>query len=282
MPKNRGIGRPLVRGMLPAPLEEVGTTSLLRVRDRLWAGLLIGLCSLGLAACGGDRQDADEPEAEYPVEIVNAELPARQRLAQSSQLTLTVRNSGDETIPDLAITIGTARADEAAEEEPEADGETEGEDEDGGGAPSPAAPGSFSVRSRQSGLAIPSRPVWILEEGYPRLAGEDAPAGAEAAQTNTFAFGELEAGDAIDMVWLLTPVQPGAYTVSYRVAAGLHGNAVAVTDDGSVPEGEFAVRISSVPPQTRVNDAGEVVPIKKSDIIGQAGSGKQRQELDGE
>ena len=291
MPKNRGMGRPLVRGMLPAPLEEVGTTSLLRVRDRLWTGLVIALCSLGLAACGsGDSQDADEPEAEFPVEIVNAELPARQRLAQTSRLTLTLRNTGGEAIPDLAITIGTDRAGEAADEEPGTGDEAEGEDEettdedaaDAGGAPSPAASGSFSVRSRQSGLAIPSRPVWILEEGYPKLAGEAASAGAEVAQTNTFAFGELEPGDAIDIVWLLTPIQPGAYTVSYQVAAGLHGKAVAVTDDGSVPEGEFVVRISDVPPQTRVNDAGEVVPIKKSDIIGQAGSDEQRQELDGE
>ena len=45
-----------------------------------------------------------------------------------------------------------------------------------------------------------------------------------------------------------------------------------MTGDGCVPEGEFVVRISSAPPQTRVNDAGKVVPIKPSDIIGQAGN----------
>ena len=77
----------------------------------------------------------------------------------------------------------------------------------------------------------------------------------------------------------MTPVQAGTYTVHYRVAAGLQGKAVAVTEDGSVPEGEFVVQITDAPPQTRVNDAGKVVPIKQGDIIGQAGSEEQKQEL---
>jgi hypothetical protein len=84
------------------------------------------------------------------------------------------------------------------------------------------------------------------------------------------------------MVWNVTPVQPGTYTVHYRVAAGLQGKAKAVTSDGSVPEGEFVVRISNAPPQTRVNDSGQVVPIKPSDIIGQAGNQKQKSELKGQ
>ena len=84
------------------------------------------------------------------------------------------------------------------------------------------------------------------------------------------------------MVWNVTPVQPGTYTVRYRIAAGLQGKAKAVTADGSVPEGEFVVRISNVPPQTRVDESGRVVPIKPSDVIGQAGSGQQKSELDGQ
>jgi hypothetical protein len=79
----------------------------------------------------------------------------------------------------------------------------------------------------------------------------------------------------------VTPVQPGTYTVHYRIAAGLQGKAVAVTDDGSVPEGEFVVVISDVPPQTRVDDSGNVVPIQKGDIIGQAGTEEQKGELGG-
>jgi hypothetical protein len=110
--------------------------------------------------------------------------------------------------------------------------------------------------------------VWILEDGYPKLVTADtdldeldrAPtAGAEAAQTDTFSFGALEPGDSRDIVWRVTPVQAGTYTVHYELAAGLTGKAEAVTKDGGPVEGEFVVTISDVPPRARVNDAGEVV-----------------------
>jgi len=256
-------------------------------------GLILALSAFALAACGGgERQDADEPEGEFPVAIVNAEFPAKQRLAQTSDLLLSVRNDGDEAIPNLAVTINTRRQADAGEVEVETtitDDEdvtiseeelteeetTITEEEETG----PLANGPFSVISEQEDLAIPSRPVWILEEGYPKLAGGTESAGAEAAQTNTFAFGALEPGDTIEIVWRVTPVQGGSYAIDYELAAGLQGKAVAVTDDGSVPEGEFVVQITDLPPQTRVTDDGKVVEIKKSDIIGQAGSDEQKQEL---
>ena len=295
--RENGGGGPACGPWYVAPgLEESASTPLLlRTRSRLGTGLIVALGSLGLVACGGgERQDADEPEGEFPVAIVSAEFPAKQRLAQTSNLLLSVRNDSDEPIPDLAITINTRRqldagevevtetieeTDESvtiAEEDLTEEETTITEEEESG----PIANGPFSVISEQPDLAIPSRPVWILEESYPRLVGEDESAGAEAAQTNTFAFGELEPGETIEIDWKVTPVQAGNYVIDYELAAGLQGNAVAVTDDGSVPEGEFVVRITAVPPQTRVNDAGKVVPIRKSDIIGQAGSEEQRQELD--
>jgi hypothetical protein len=80
----------------------------------------------------------------------------------------------------------------------------------------------------------------------------------------------------------VTAVQAGTFTVHYRVAAGLQGKAKAVTADGSVPAGEFVVRISSEPPQTRVTGSGQVVPIKPGDIIGQAGNQQQKSELNGQ
>ena len=83
------------------------------------------------------------------------------------------------------------------------------------------------------------------------------------------------------MVWNVTPVQGGTYTVHYRVAAGLEGKAKAVTADGSVPEGEFVVRISTAPPQTEVEGSGKVVPINPNDIVGQAGNKEQKSELGG-
>ena len=242
--------------MLPAPLEESATALGIRARKRVGIGLAVVLVSAGVASCGGARQDANEPEGNFPVQVVSANFPSKQKLAQNTNLTLSVANTGDKTIPDLAITIFTSS---------NANTTTTA----GGSADSlPTAQGSFSVRSEQQGLAIPFRPVWILEEGFPKLAGQTASAGAEAAQTDTFGFGSLDANQTRAMVWNVTPVRGGTYTVHYRVAAGLQGKAKAVTADGSVPEGEFVVRISTAPPQTRVNNAGQVVPIKPSDIIG--------------
>ncbi len=196
----------------------------------------------GLAACGDDdRQDVDEPEGEFPVEVTAARFPTKQRLAQTSDLRLAVENVGEETIPDLAVTIFTG-------------------DEKAGG--------PFDIRSEQPGLADPNRPVWILESEYPKLLEpgleaaelDDAPsAGAEAAQTDTFSFGPLPPGEAKDIVWRVTAVESGTYTVHYELAAGLHGKAKAVTADGSPVEGEFVVTITDQPPKTCVNDAGKVV-----------------------
>jgi hypothetical protein len=197
------------------------------------------VAALGLAACGGSEepQDADEPSGEFPTEVVDAKFPNRQRLAETTNLVLEVENTGDETIDDLAVTIFTA-----------------GEGSEG-------ADGSFSVRIDNPALANPNRPVWILENKYPRIKGEPAPEGSSpgtVANTNTFAFGELPAGERMTMVWKLTPVMSGTFTVNYEVAAGLFGKAEAVTSDGTAPEGKFVVTISDKPPKARVDNAGQV------------------------
>jgi hypothetical protein len=267
--------------MLPAPLEESASTApAVRARKRVGMGLAAVLVAVVVASCGGERQDANEPEGDFPVQIVSANFPSKQKLAENTNLTLSVANTGDKAIPDLAITIFTSS--DASTSEPTSS--STGTTSTGTGTTQelPTVQGSFSVRSEQQGLAIPFRPVWILEEGFPKLAGQTASAGAEAAQTDTFSFGTLTANQTRAMVWNVTPVQAGTFTVHYRVAAGLQGKAKAVTGDGSVPEGEFVVRISSAPPQTRVNDAGQVVPIKPSDVIGQAGSQQQKSELNGQ
>jgi hypothetical protein len=265
--------------MLPPPLEESASTAgLLKARKRIGIGCLVALLAAGIASCGGTSQDADEPSGDFPVSIVSADFPSKQKLAENTNLTLAVANSGEETIPDLAITIFTTSNASTADSGTSTTGTTST------GASSatdelPTVQGSFSVRSEQQDLAIPFRPVWILEEGYPKLEGQTASAGAEAAQTDTYAFGSLAPNETKRIIWNVTPVQGGTYTVHYRVAAGLQGKAKAVTADGSVPEGEFVVRISTAPPQTRVNDSGQVVPIRPSDIIGQAGNQEQKSEL---
>ncbi len=267
--------------MLPAPLEESASTARsLKARRRIGIGVIGVLLAAGVASCGGSRQDANEPEGDFPVSIVSADFPSKQQIAQNTNLTLAVENPGDQTIPNLAITIFTTSNANTGESTTATTGTTT--DTTGTSQELPTSLGSFSVRSTQEGLAIPFRPVWILEEGFPKYEGETASAGAEAAQTDTYAFGELPPNQTKRIVWNVTPVQGGTYTVHYRVAAGLQGKAKAVTGDGSVPEGEFVVRISTAPPQTRVDDSGRVVPINPSDIVGQAGNQEQKSELNGQ
>ena len=205
--------------------------------------------TLGISACGGgaDSQDADEPSGNFPVEVAKAKFPERQLLVDTSDLQLEISNVGDQTIPDLAVTIYTTP-------NPAPAGTTK-------------ADGSFQVRLDEPDLADPTRPVWILENKYPKLIApgvsrNDLPsapsAGAEAAQTDTFQFGAVPAGEAKGIVWRLTPVQAGSYTVHYEVAAGLHGKAKAVTADGSPVKGTFEVTIKSKPPSTCVKGTSQV------------------------
>jgi hypothetical protein len=213
---------------------------------RVGTFIAAGALALAFAACDGDeneRQDAAEPEGEFPVNVYKSKFSNRQRLAERQDLVLGIENSGQETIPDLAVTISTDG------------GQTTG---------SYNAGGSFYIRVDDPALANPNRPVWILENKYPQIKsgpGSGVPKGSSActtAQTNTFACGELEPGERREMVWRVTPVRDGTYTVDYEVSAGLYGNARAVTSDGSAPAGKFVVTITDKPPQARVNAQGQV------------------------
>lgn len=189
--------------------------------------------ALGGCGSGGARQDADEPAGKFPVKIVTSSFATRQQLAQTSLLRIGVENSGQKVVPALAITISLDKN----------------------------ANQPFSVFDKQPGLADPDRPVWVLENDYPKLAGETNPAGAQTANDKTFNFGPLKPGKSVNAVWKVTPVQPGVYTLDYQVDAGLEGKAKAVTSDGGPPTGSFVVKISDTPPNTIVNDNGEVVQV---------------------
>lgn len=217
---------------------------------------LLPVLALTVVACGEEAkpQSDNEPRGEFEVEVTEARFPTAQRLAQTSDLVLAVENTGEEDLPELAFTIRT--------EDPKS-----GEQVVAASSASTSA-GSFSVPIDDPSLANPSRPVWILENKYPREydadKGEPAAApkgvsGGTRAQTNTFGFGPLPAGEQRAIVWRLTPVQPGTYTLDYIVAAGLDGNARAVTADGGEVKGEFVVTITDKPPQAYVDDAGNVI-----------------------
>jgi hypothetical protein len=229
--------------MFPRALGESGTIAgrhrLRGARARIATGTAALVLTGGVSACGGggERQDASEPSGDFPVEVTKAKFPDRQQLAEISNVELEIENVGDQTIPNLTVTIYTTRAGAPANE------------------PKPARP--FGIRLDQPGLADPTRPAWILEEGYPKLVTPGAEnlaaapsAGAVVAQTDTFQFGPVRAGDSKDIVWRVTPVIPGSYTVHYEVAAGLGGKAKAVTADGAPVRGELQATITKKTPRT--------------------------------
>ena len=184
-------------------------------------GSAIAWCALGAllaSGCGGggERQDKDEPAGNWTVEVVDASFPTQQSLAEQVALRLRVRNADSKTISNLAVTV------------------------DG-----------FSRRSEQPGLADPSRPVWIIDDG---------PRGGTTAYTNTWAVGKVRAGETKEFVWRVTPVKAGEYEVSYRVAAGLDGKAKSVLAGGERPAGSFKVSVSREPDDARIDpESGDVV-----------------------
>jgi hypothetical protein len=205
--------------------------------------------ALALGSCGGggSRQDVNEPSGKFPVKIVTSSFPNRQRLAQTSLLRLGVQNTGQKPVPALAITISIDKN----------------------------AIHPFSIFDPQPGLASPDRPVWVLENDFPKLAGQVRSAGAETANDKTFDFGSLKPGKTVEAVWKVTPVRPGIYTIDYQVDAGLNGKAKAVTASGSPPTGSFVVKISSTPPQTKINSQGQVITVPESSVSGKSGGSKK-------
>jgi hypothetical protein len=230
---------------VPRALGETGTSEAvprLHASARTTASLAFAALAVALSACGGGSSEfANEPSGKFPVTVTRSSFPNRQHISERTDLVLGLKNPGRKPVPDLAITIWT--------------GDTKSN-------------GSFSQNLDNPALANPNRPVWILENKYPKLLGngvtldnvESAPsAGAETALTDTYSFGPLKPGKSKVIDWRVTPATTGTYTVHYVVAAGLGGNAKAVTPAGGPVKGEFVVTIGSKPPQTCVLPNGKVV-----------------------
>jgi hypothetical protein len=184
-----------------------------------------------LAGCGGgERQDEDEPEGDFAVEVTRASFPEEQRLAQSSDLVIRVRNAGDRAIPNVAVTV-------------------EG----------------FQYRKPDDTLADAERPQFVVNGlrreigGFPE-AKDATPLGCDTAYVNTWACGRLRAGDEKSFRWSVTAVRAGNYRISYSVAAGLNGKAKAVTAGSRKPAGgNLTGTVSDEPPEVRVGDDGRTV-----------------------
>jgi hypothetical protein len=188
-----------------------------------------------LAACGGTSSDANQPAGTYDVRVTEATFPTEQRLGQTSLLRLGIRNTGKKTVPALSVTISVAGKQGQTSSLP------------------------FGVRDEQVGIAQPDRPVWVLAQTYPRLAGSEEPGGATTSNRKTFDFGPLKPGQTTAAIWKLSAVKSGQFTLLYSVDAGLSGTAKAQTKGGVAPGGSFVTDISAVPPDTEVTDSGEVI-----------------------
>ena len=193
-------------------------------RMRGAALLALVTASLALAGCGAERQDEDEPEGEFTLQVVDASFPERQSTAQRATLRISVRNTDDRDLPNLAVTIKTTAP--------------------GGGEVASA----FGQSSGDQRLADDDRPIWVVDEG---------PTGGASAYTNTWSVGRTFPGQTRELEWRLTAVRPGAYTVDYTVAPGLDGRAVAA--GGQRTTGSFDVEISADPVPARVGKNGEVI-----------------------
>ncbi len=174
-------------------------------------------CALALGACGGEeRQDADEPRGNFPVEVTEVVFPDEQRLADRTSFAIEVRNTGNETIPNIAVTL------------------------DG-----------LDRSSGREDVAYSQRPIWVLESG---------PQGGTTSYVNTWAKGELPAGETARFEWDVTVVEAGTHELTYRVAAGLDGRAMAVGEGGGPPSGKVTVVVTDRPAQARVDpETGEVI-----------------------
>jgi hypothetical protein len=202
-----------------------------------------------LAACGeGSSSDSNEKAGTYRVKVVKAQFPTAQRLGQTALLRLGIRNDGDKTVPAVTVTISI----------------------DGKAGETSSLP--FGIHDPQPELAQPDRPVWVLAEGSPQIAGTDNPTvaggvknpgGATTSSPKTFDLGPLKAGKEVEATWKLSAVKAGHYTVLYQVGAGLSKETKAETAGGVKPGGSFVVTIAERSPDTTVNDAGEIVEIGK-------------------
>lgn len=191
-----------------------------------------------LGGCGGSEQNAHEVKATYPVKIVQASFPGVQAVAHNTKLVLRVRNTGTQTMPNVAVTLD-----------------------------------SFSYVSTYPGLAASQRPVWIVDKGpgtIPKRPVQsvtvDPPGGGQTAYVNTWALGPLAPGRTRTFVWRVTPVKAGLHSIGYVVAAGLNGNAHArvsrsgaLEGTGGLPVGRFRVVVAGRPPPRYVNpETGKV------------------------
>jgi hypothetical protein len=200
------------------------------LRGRI-AFLLSAAALAALAGCGGgERQDENEPEGDFKVEVVKASFPSDQKLAKRSELVIVVRNADTKQIPNIAVTMN-----------------------------------GLDYRKDDPELADQRRPQFVVNGKFKKFGNiEDAqaitPGGVEnPTYVNTWALGPLKPGESKEFKWDVTAVVAGPYELDYTVAAGLDGKAKAVDANGETPTGVFSGTVSDEAPQTKIAADGKTV-----------------------
>jgi hypothetical protein len=83
--------------------------------------------AVAVGACGGG---SDNPSGTWKVDVISASFPGKQRLAEDSQLRITVKNVDSRAVPNLAVTV------------------------DG-----------FNIHKDDPTLGDPNRPIWVVDHG---------------------------------------------------------------------------------------------------------------------
>ena len=195
--------------------------------------LLAASCALFASGCGGGKQDAGEPKINVRMNVTQASFPVVQAISRPTTLTLRVRNTGTQVAPNVAVSLD-----------------------------------SLNYASNYPELAAAQRPVWVINRGPGQIPLRPAqsqavspPGGAVTNYVNTWALGPLAPRHERTFNWRVVPVKAGKHTVHFTVAAGLAGNAKAVSASGGPVHGQFVVLIAGAPPHTQVNpNTGKVVP----------------------
>lgn len=206
------------------------------------AALALALAAaLALSACGGTTEPTvSGPHRSYTVKV-GASFPARQRLAQQSNLIVRVTNTGAATLPNVAVTLTNPKYGTAAQAL--------------GTLLPPTQQGQGILQNR-------SRPIWIIDQapgpcGY--SCKQLGPGAGATAYSNTWALGRLEPHQTITFGWHVTAVQPGSFAIRYQIAGDLQGGARALYTGGRAAAGTLHVTVSGVPRRALVRPNGQVV-----------------------
>ena len=112
---------------------------------------------------------------------------------------------------------------------------------------------------KDSPLADPTKPMFSLNA---------IPQNSETSYSNTFAVGKVRPGQEKELVWDVTAIKAGPFTLNWKISAGLDGKARARLPGGDVPHGRFEGRVIAGEPVAKVDKKNGRTIVRDGDRIG--------------